>query len=178
MSGLTITHQPGNGRLRDVPSSRPLAVIDIDGVVADVRHRLRFLERRPKDWVRFFAAAPLDPPLPEGLARVSELMVDHEIVYLTGRPERCRQDTLDWLAAHGIGGHPVLMRRNGDHRPARRTKLRHLDRLAARARVAIVVDDDPDVCAALRAAGYPVQHADWMTRPATLHVAQEVEGRT
>jgi hypothetical protein len=166
------------GSFGDVTTPRPLAVVDIDGVVADVRHRLRYLERDPKDWDAFFAAAPLDPSLPEGVDRVGKLLVDHEVVYLTGRPERCRRDTVNWLTAHGLGGHPVLMRRNGDHRPARRIKLRHLDRLATRAPVAIVVDDDPDVCAALRAAGYPVQHADWMTRSATLHVAQEVEGRT
>jgi len=158
--------------------ARPLAVVDIDGVVADVRHRLHHLELRPKNWTAFFAAAPLDPPLPQGIARVHELLLDHRVVYLTGRPERCRRDTLAWLDAQGIGGHPIFMRRDGDHRPARQTKLGHLDRLAARAPVAIVVDDDPDVCAALRAAGYAVQHADWMTRPAALHVAQEVEGRT
>lgn len=153
-------------------------MVDIDGVVADVRHRLHYLERRTPDWDAFFAAAPLDPPLAEGIERVHELLLDHEVVCLTGRPERCRRDTLGWLAAQGIGGHPVHMRRDGDRRPARRTKLRHLERLSARAAVAIVVDDDPDVCAALRAAGYAVQHADWMTRPAILHVAQEIEGRT
>jgi len=41
-------------------------VFDIDGVLADVGHRLAYVERRPKDWKAFFAAAPLDPPLREG----------------------------------------------------------------------------------------------------------------
>ena len=36
---------------------RPLAIVDIDGVVADVRHRLHHLDRRPKNWSAFFAAA-------------------------------------------------------------------------------------------------------------------------
>ena len=159
-------------------SPRPIAVIDIDGVVADVRHRVHHLERRRPNWAAFFAAAPRDPPLVEGIALVRELRSDHEIVYLTGRPERCRRDTVSWLAAQGIGGHRILMRRNGDRRPARQTKLRHLERLAARDNVAVVVDDDPDVCATLRAAGYAVLHAGWMMRPGTLHTAQEVEGRT
>ena len=47
--------------------SRPLAVVDIDGVLADVGHRLHFLDRRPKDWKGFFAAARTDPPHPEGI---------------------------------------------------------------------------------------------------------------
>jgi hypothetical protein len=45
---------------------RPLAVFDIDGVLADVRHRLHLVEGRPKDWDGFFAAAADDPPLTRG----------------------------------------------------------------------------------------------------------------
>ncbi len=157
---------------------RPLAVIDIDGVVADVRHRLHHVERSPKDWDAFFAAARHDPPLRAGVNRVRELAVEHDLVFLTGRPERCRRDTVVWLDAQGIGGHPLHMRRSGDRRPARHTKRHELDRLARRAAVALVIDDDPSVCAELRAAGYTVEQADWMARPDSLHVAQEREGRT
>ena len=48
--------------------TRPLAVFDIDGVLADVRHRLRHVEQRPKDWDAFFAAEPDDPTLVAGIA--------------------------------------------------------------------------------------------------------------
>jgi hypothetical protein len=162
------------------PSSgaRPLAVIDIDGVVADVRHRLHHLEERPKDWTAFFAAASADPPLTPGIERVHLLAADHDIVYLTGRPERCRRATEQWLHDHGIGGHPVVMRRNHDHRPARRTKHEELRRLAEGARVAVVIDDDPEVCAELTAAGWPVEQATWVAHSRTLGVAQERDGRT
>ena len=68
----------------------PYAVIDLDGVVADVRHRLVHLRGRRKDWDAFFAAIPSDEPLAEGLAVASRLSGDHEVVYLTGRPERTR----------------------------------------------------------------------------------------
>jgi hypothetical protein len=158
--------------------ARSVAVIDIDGVVADVRHRLRHVERRPKDWDAFFAAAVDDPPLEPGVRRVLELSLDHDLVFLTGRPEHCRADTLAWLEAHGLGGWPVRMRRGGDRRPARQTKASELDRLSRRAVIALVLDDDPAVCEALRAAGYQVEQADWMTRPAALDDAQEREGRT
>lgn len=33
---------------------KPLAVFDIDGVLADVRHRLPHVQGRPKDWDAFF----------------------------------------------------------------------------------------------------------------------------
>ncbi|MEO6712621.1 MAG: hypothetical protein ABIM89_04235 [Mycobacteriales bacterium] len=159
-------------------AARPLAVIDIDGVVADVRHRLRHVERAPKDWNAFFAAAPGDSVLDDGIARVLSLAEDHDIVFVTGRPERCRADTERWLTAAGIGGWPVVMRGNADRRPAKQTKVQEVRSLASRSTVAVVVDDDPEVCAAMRAAGFPVEQAEWMTRPAALGAAQEAEGRT
>src|SRR4051812_11239583 len=151
---------------------RPIAVIDLDGVLADVRHRLRHLESGRRDWDAFFAGIPADEVLPEGRAVVERLAGDHEIVYLTGRPERTRQDTEAWLEQHRLPHGNVIMRREGDRRPARVTKPQLLRRLAAGRRIAVVVDDDPDVCAALRAAGWPVLEADWMRPDETLHQAQ------
>lgn len=157
---------------------RPYAVLDIDGVLADVRHRLHHLERRPKDWTAFFAAAGRDPLLPEGAAVAAHLAQDHEVVYLTGRPERCRRDTLAWLARHTLPEGRLLMRRNDDRRPARQTKLAHLRALSRRAPVAVLVDDDPDVVAAVSRAGWPTLLADWVPRGETLAQAQDAEGRT
>lgn len=159
-------------------NSRPYAAVDIDGVLADPTHRLRFVERRPKDWDAFFAAAPQDPPLAEGLAVARELAADHDIVYLTGRPERCRADTLDWLSRHDLPEGRLVMRRAGDRRPARQAKIGLLRRLAAERPVAVLVDDDAEVCAAAQEAGFPVLRADWMPRPPALSEAQEREGRT
>jgi hypothetical protein len=70
------------------------------------------------------------------------------------------------------------MRQNDDHRPARFTKPAALRHFAGDRPVAVVVDDDPAVCAAFAAAGYPVRRADWADRPASLDVAQEQAGRT
>jgi hypothetical protein len=99
--------------------ARPLAVFDVDGVLADVRHRLRHVERRPKDWDAFFGAALDDPPLPAGVELARESAKDCEVVYVTGRPERCRADTLAWFAQHGLPEGTLRMRRERDRRPAR-----------------------------------------------------------
>lgn len=160
----------------------PYAVLDIDGVLADVRHRLRHLQSRPKDWVAFFDAAPADPPLSDGVTLAHELAATHEVVYLTGRPERCRQDTLAWLQLHGLPIGRLLMRRDDDRRPARFTKVETLRRLQGERPVATMVDDDERVVDAVRAAGFTIVHAEWMhENPAqqqTLFDAQENEGRT
>jgi hypothetical protein len=157
---------------------RPLAVIDIDGVVADVRHRLHLIQGKPRRWDEFFAAAADDPPLPVGVALVLELAAEHDIVWLTGRPERNRKLTSAWLAAQGLPTEPLLMRPNRDFRPARLTKLEQLQTLRGEREVAVVVDDDPEVVAMLSGAGFPVRLADWLPHTSTLHEAQESEGRT
>lgn len=161
-----------------MPSGRPYAVVDVDGVLADVTHRLHHLDERPKDWQSFFAAAGADPLLPEGLAVARRLAEDHELVYLSGRPERLRRVTLDWFSRHGLPPGRLLLRRDGDRRPARQVKLGVLRRLAEEAEVAVLVDDDAAVCATVRAAGFAVLEADWSAREPTLFRAQEREGRT
>jgi thiamine monophosphate synthase len=72
----------------------------------------------------------------------------------------------------------VLLRRAGDRRPARLVKVEILRRLAAERTVGLLVDDDPEVLEAARAAGFDVLPADWMPAEDTLRAAQEVEGET
>lgn len=155
---------------------RPLAVVDIDGVLADVRHRLYHLRRRPKDWDAFFAGAPDDPPLAEGLAVVSHLAAGHDLCYVSGRPERCRRDTLTWLRAHDLPEAPLHLRAEHDRRPARLAKIDLLRRLSRDRTVAILVDDDPAVCAAAEQAGFTTFRATWMDEQPALYDAQERQG--
>ncbi|MET9802541.1 HAD family acid phosphatase [Streptomyces sp. NPDC006368] len=159
-------------------NSRPLAVFDLDNTLSDARHRQRFLERRPRDWDAFFAAAPQDPPLAEGVALCREAATDCEVVYLTGRPERCREDTVAWLAAQGLPDGRLHMRRDDDRRPALRTKLDTLRRLARKREIRVLVDDDELVCDEAERAGFRVVRARWADSSPELRVAQEKEGRT
>lgn len=161
-----------------MPDVRPLAVFDIDGVLADVTHRLHFLEHRPKDWDGFFAAAPADPPLAEGVVLAQEAAGDCEVVYVTGRPEQCRRDTVEWLRRHGLPEGRLEMRRGRDRRPARLAKPELLERIARDRVVAVVVDDDAQVCDAYERAGWTVLRATWGLPSPTLTRAQEDSGRT
>lgn len=163
-------------------TARPLAVFDVDGVLADVRHRLHHLERRPKNWVAFFAECAGDAPLPDGVRLAVETAEASDVVYLTGRPEWIREATEAWLLRHGLPPGPVYMRPAGERRPARIVKPSLLRRLARGRKVTLVVDDDPLVCDAFERDGWPVRRADWMERTPevgqVLDDAQEREGRT
>jgi hypothetical protein len=157
---------------------RPVAVVDIDGVVADVRHRLHLLECDPKDWDGFFAGATTDPPLAEGVALVLALRHDHDVVWLTGRPEATRTDTERWLAKHGLPTSPLIMRADDDRRPARHGKRDVVRDLSTRRRIAIIIDDDPSVVRHLAEDGFRVRLAEWLPHSSTLRSAQERLGRT
>ena len=150
-----------------------LAIFDIDGVVA---HRLHYLDQ-PKSWSRFFAEAKDDPLLDAGARLVADLGAQHEIVWLTGRPEWLRDVTSSWFAEHGLPDTELHMRPAHDHRPARLFKVGVLHRLAPRA-IAAFVDDDPEVVDAAVAAGFPAALAEWVPRDPTLRDAQERLGRT
>lgn len=157
---------------------RPVAVFDLDGVLADVRSRLHLLATSPKQWDAFFDAADADPLLEEGADLVRRLAADHDVCYLTGRPERSRELTTAWLARHGLPPGTLAMRPDGDHRPARRFKQEQLRALRRTRTIALVVDDDPEVVAMLRAEGLPVHQATWLPYEEPLAEAQEGEGRT
>ncbi len=155
-----------------------IAVIDVDGVVADVRHRLHHLRHRPPRWGRFFEAAGEDELLVTGARLVRDLARVHEIVWLSGRPEYLRELTREWLTGHGLPADRIELRAWADHRPAATVKLDRLRQLAQHATVAAAVDDDPDVIAAFTRAGFPAALADWVPREQILHRAQERDGRT
>lgn len=160
------------------PEQRAVAVIDIDGVLADVRHRLHFLESRPKDWGGFFRAAPQDPVLTTGLETAVQLSQVYDVVYLSGRPEHCRRDTQRWFVEHGVPVGELWLRPHQDRRPAREFKVERLRELRRRRQVAVLVDDDALVCEAARSAGFDVLPATWMGDAPALLDAQESEGRT
>lgn len=160
-------------------ASSRVAVIDIDGVLADVRGRLHHIQAPHRDWDAFFAGLVDDPVLAPGRAHVRAAAGEGlAIVYLTGRPERCRVDTVRWLKAHGLPEAEVVMRPDHDRRPARVIKVEALRQLALVREIAYLLDDDPQVCDAARKAGFCAIEATWVDRPSALADAQEASGRS
>lgn len=165
-----------------------IAVFDVDGVLADVAHRRHHISGPRRDWDAFFAAAGQDPPLGVGIVLALRTHAQgHEVVYLSGRPERTRRDTERWLARQGLPRGEVVLRPDANYSPAARLKLAALRRLSRRDDIALFVDDDSWVVEAVRSARPPIVSgrimlADWQIGGArarrTMAEAQERDGRT
>ena len=133
---------------------RPVVVVDMDGTIADAsRREAKFLRRKKKDWPGFFRDMENDPPIKEVLARVHELADSHDIVILTGRPEKYRPQTESWLKKHRVKPAEVLMRRHGDTRPDYEAKSELMRELIARRKVVMALDDREPVCEQYSALG-------------------------
>jgi FMN phosphatase YigB (HAD superfamily) len=131
-----------------------IAVFDIDGVLADASHRQHHVQTRPKDWDAFFAGVGEDPVIEPGRQRLLAAAVDHEIVLVSGRPERTRAATEAWLEVGGMGHPRLILRADQDWRPAAVAKLDLIRELGTPDEVAVIVDDDPSVVEALSRHGY------------------------
>lgn len=99
-------------------------IFDMDGTLADVRHRVHHLDGE-KDWTAFHDAMGEDTPvepvaqLARILHRAAEQGLGVEaVLVVTARhdSQRYAQLTRDWLAVHQIPFHKLYMRRDGDTR--------------------------------------------------------------
>ncbi len=128
----------------------PTYLVDIDGTVA-----LRG-ERGPYDWDRVDEDRPNEPVirLLEALDGTSLF----QFVFLSGRPEVCREATEKWLATHvGVEWGRLFMRDTGDNRPDNEVKQEIFDReIRERYNVVGVFDDRNKVVAMWRSLGLPV----------------------
>lgn len=151
-------------------SAPTLVGVDIDGVLADPTHRLHHLSQKPRNWRGFFSEAKDDLPLPTGIEMVHDVIEQgHNVVYVSGRPEGLRSDTVAWFRRHQVPEAELILRPRSDYRAAPVWKLSIYEDLRQYWRIHTVIDDDLRVVMRLRDAGFTVQHADWYQPPAEDH---------
>ena len=146
---------------------KDIIVCDLDGTLCNIDHRLHFVqvaEGAPrvansgdiiyprKDWDSFFAGVPNDTvnePVLEVLERFQ--FEGFKIIFSSGRPERCRLDTMEWLHKHtnlfgaDKSGALLYMRQDGDFRRDDIVKQEILDKYIEKDRVLFVLDDRDQV---------------------------------
>ena len=148
-------------------SHKYIVICDLDGTLADVRHRLHHLEGK-KDWAAFNAACVDDPPFEDVIQLVNALDLggDLAVYFLSGRNEAVREQTEAWLDKYVdslLRPERLLMRGANDRRPDVEVKLDMARQIGATPdNVLCIFDDRQCVVDMWRANGFRVlQVAAW-----------------
>jgi predicted kinase len=156
------------GLLPELKDDKPIVLCDIDGTLADLRHRRHYLQGETKDWKGFFAAMTADLPIWPVIKWVNALAQDYYVFLVSGRPLDYQDETMAWLEAYEVKYHRLFMRNSGDKRPDVDVKAVMLQDLP-KDRILFVIDDRPSVCIKVwRANGIPCyQVGTWQEWPAS-----------
>lgn len=82
-------------------------IVDIDGTIADKGNR------DPYDWSKVIE----DTPHTNIMILVHMLSAYYEPIFMSGRSDVCRVDTLKWLNKQAFTKPLLYMRKDGDYRP-------------------------------------------------------------
>lgn len=93
-------------------------IFDIDGTIADISHRLHFIQQKPADWNTFYKACYNDSPIFDTITVARALdAAGHIIVYSTGRSMVIYNETINWLKKYHLPNpQRIYMRPDGDQR--------------------------------------------------------------
>jgi len=119
-------------------------IFDIDGTLADCSHRKHFLEETPKNWEGFLDSklVILDKPIEPIVRLARQLRNFNYLIACTGRNERHRAVTQQWLNRHDLNMCKLLMRANEDFRPDEIVKEEMLRQLQSEGYAPWLVIDD------------------------------------
>lgn len=108
-------------------------IFDIDGTLADISERRKFLETKPKNWKEFNNPVHIakDKPNENIIALYQSLLknFEYKIILVSGRGEKSRESTVQWLAKNLIYFNELYMRKNNDYRDDTAVKQEILDSL-------------------------------------------------
>jgi phosphatidate phosphatase APP1 len=127
---------------------------DIDGTIANGEHRTHLIRSKPKDWDKYFDLCHLDTPIYPMRDILKALSHTIQIVYVTGRMERTRVKTREWLMSHNFPDGAIFMRQEGDFKEDHLLKMEMLKKARDLGWEPLMVFDDRNrVVAAWREAG-------------------------
>ena len=144
---------------------KKVIVVDIDGTIAKVGDRLKYLQQELKNWDAFYEHCDEDEPIGDIVRLVENFWeCGYDIVFCTGRKTSVRGKTIKWIHQHlDIGvNYDLLMRKDNDWRPDTEVKPEMLTNAGySPENVWLILEDRDSVVAKLRQLGYTcIQVAD------------------
>ena len=128
-------------------SKHKAIIIDLDGTLCDIEHRVHHVKSKPKDWDAFNQALDQDRPY-YWCIELMAAMKSHgyKIYFVTGRGENYRKMTVDWLGHHKILFDELHMRKDQDFREDSEVKEEiYINEIEKNSQVLFVVDDRKSV---------------------------------
>ena len=111
-----------------------LYIFDIDGVVADISHRLHYMHE--KNYEKFYSDEELakDGEIVAGINLANRLFESDNslVMFMTGRPLSTEDATWDWLYKHKVKHAQFgFFRGDGDYRPSPIVKVEGVEQAIA-----------------------------------------------
>ncbi len=119
-------------------------LFDLDGTLADINHRRKFLEGSNPDWKSFNQLMGDDVPNTPIVSLYKTLCSSeqYEVIILTGRNEESRAVTEQWFAWNEIPFKRLIMRPDNDFRADHIIKEEMLQSLISEGKEVLFVVDD------------------------------------
>lgn len=93
-------------------------IVDLDGTLALIDHRLHYIKGANKDYDSFYNACDKDAPNQRIINLVNVLECNgYFIEIMTGRSDIVKDKTVAWLDEHSVRYDHLTMREYGDHTP-------------------------------------------------------------
>ena len=134
-----------------------LAIVDLDGTLADGTHRLHHLyPKENRDWDKYFELCHLDTPHDDVISMVNALRSSGlTIIILTGRREETREPTERWLEHKGVAYDALIMRPVGNYTNDHIWKA-EIIKLFGKENILMIIEDRNRIVKTLREEGYRV----------------------
>ena len=122
-------------------------IVDLDGTLCDVEHRVQHVRNMPKNWNAFNQSMGKDKPYFWCIELVAAMKSrGYNILFVTGRGEDYRDMTESWLFQHKVVYDELYMRKSNDFREDSDIKEEiYIKQIEKKTQVLFVVDDRKSV---------------------------------
>lgn len=138
-------------------------IFDLDGTLAEINHRVKYVEQETKDWKSFYERIPFDNVNVWCLELLKSMKNNnYKIIIVTGRGEKYASLSKDWLKNHDIFYDEIYFRKMKDRRADQIIKQEiYEEHIKGKYDILFVVDDRLQVVEMWRMLGLVCLQCDW-----------------